>query len=298
MTKLSFEAWLIVTLNRLFPRTNEALVEARIESRTFSEFEYQRARRQSADFSPPLDFTDMHVLDIGCGFGGFPTFYIQQKRARAVTTIDLQVPHLRAARRFARSVTAPRVINFVSCDATRLPFADNFFDAVISTNTFEHIFGIEEALSEGARVVKPGGRIFISYPPYESPWGSHLNNWLRIPWCSALFSERALIQACNYLEERERLNEKFPPILRLDLSYVIKLTHVNQIKIAEFQTALERVQREHDLEIIQELLLPIGGRFKNGTLRKLFAPLTKIRALQDMFTTQVVYVMKKRAAQG
>lgn len=46
----------------------------------------------------------------------------------------------------------------------RLPYKDNFFDAIISTNTIHHgrIQDIRQAIQEVERVLKPKGLIFIT----------------------------------------------------------------------------------------------------------------------------------------
>lgn len=44
------------------------------------------------------------------------------------------------------------------------PCEDNFFDHVFSFNTLEHVFDVDQKLSEIYRVLKPGGDILISTP--------------------------------------------------------------------------------------------------------------------------------------
>jgi SAM-dependent methyltransferase len=46
----------------------------------------------------------------------------------------------------------------------RLPVEAGSFDMVISINTLEHVYAIEQALDELLRVVKPGGRLVLSVP--------------------------------------------------------------------------------------------------------------------------------------
>lgn len=49
-------------------------------------------------------------------------------------------------------------------DGKKLPFSDEEFDWVFSTEVFEHIFNLEEILKELNRVLVPGGRIFCTVP--------------------------------------------------------------------------------------------------------------------------------------
>jgi hypothetical protein len=52
-------------------------------------------------------------------------------------------------------------------DMTRLTFADNTFDAVISLDVLEHIPDYKRAFAEAWRVIKPGGRLIWSVPFIE-----------------------------------------------------------------------------------------------------------------------------------
>lgn len=49
-------------------------------------------------------------------------------------------------------------------DGKHLPFGDDHFDSVFSTEVFEHIFNLPEILRELNRVMKPGGKILITCP--------------------------------------------------------------------------------------------------------------------------------------
>jgi SAM-dependent methyltransferase len=49
-------------------------------------------------------------------------------------------------------------------DGKTIPFPDNSFDSVLSSEVFEHIFNLPEILVELRRVLKPGGKILITCP--------------------------------------------------------------------------------------------------------------------------------------
>jgi hypothetical protein len=52
----------------------------------------------------------------------------------------------------------------VAGDATAMPFPDGYFDAVIAAEVLEHIPADQAALSELARMLRPGGRAAITVP--------------------------------------------------------------------------------------------------------------------------------------
>jgi SAM-dependent methyltransferase len=49
-------------------------------------------------------------------------------------------------------------------DGKKIPFDNNYFDSVFSSEVFEHIFNLEEILSEIYRVTKPGGHLLATMP--------------------------------------------------------------------------------------------------------------------------------------
>jgi ubiquinone/menaquinone biosynthesis C-methylase UbiE len=61
--------------------------------------------------------------------------------------------------------------------AENLPFEDDSFDIVYSTNVFEHVQSPEKAFSEAIRVCKPDGLIQIVIPNYGSFYEGHYACW-------------------------------------------------------------------------------------------------------------------------
>lgn len=58
-------------------------------------------------------------------------------------------------------------------DGKTIPFGDNHFDSVFSSEVFEHVFNLQEILPEINRVMVPGGKLFITcpfvWPEHEVP---------------------------------------------------------------------------------------------------------------------------------
>ena len=97
------------------------------------------------------------VLDVGCGQG---IDLVQYASAGAsVTGIDLTPRHAELARSHLDALgLAGEVVNG---DAEALPFADATFDRVSSNGVLHHTPGIDKALLEIRRVLKPGGEARI-----------------------------------------------------------------------------------------------------------------------------------------
>lgn len=94
------------------------------------------------------------VIDIGCGEGDF--FEQLTLSYDQVVAIDIDFEHTRRARGRSAAPVA------VCCaDAQQLPFAATSFDAVIFRMALSQISDHRAALSEAARVLKPGGFISV-----------------------------------------------------------------------------------------------------------------------------------------
>ena len=103
---------------------------------------------------------------------------------------------------------------------------------------------------------KPDGLICLSFPPYHSPWGAHLGNWIKFPWCQVFFSERSLVEAANRLEAKQHLNDWMPAAIQLDLRGLQEIPHLNRISLREFNQMLQRVS----LQLVRVEYKPIGWR--------------------------------------
>ena len=110
------------------------------------------------------------VLDLGCGFGRH-AFEAGRRDARVVA-FDYAATELKEVRNtfeamaHAGEVDASNCTGTVQGDATRLPFADGAFDRIIAAEVLEHIDDDGAALSELARVLRPGGTMAVTVPSY------------------------------------------------------------------------------------------------------------------------------------
>jgi 2-polyprenyl-6-hydroxyphenyl methylase/3-demethylubiquinone-9 3-methyltransferase len=108
-------------------------------------------------------------LDVGCG-GGIAT----EQLARFgfdMTGIDISPASLEAGRQHANAENVKNV-RYVEGSAYDIPFPDATFDGVIVSDVLEHIHDIPTALSEMARVLKPGG--VLVYDTITRTFVSHL----------------------------------------------------------------------------------------------------------------------------
>lgn len=100
------------------------------------------------------DLRGKKVLDVAGGDG----YWAGRARRRGAEAVSIDLD--RRKMEYGRTLThAPALIE---CDALRLPFGDAVFDAVLSVCAIEHFDDGGRSLDEMARVLRPGGEIFMS----------------------------------------------------------------------------------------------------------------------------------------
>ncbi len=107
------------------------------------------------------------ILDVGCGTGNYAIKLAQ--RGCIVVGIDISEEMLAIARKKCQELNLR--IELLNANAESIPFADNYFDSVVSIATFEFIRNPQKALEEMFRVVKINGKIVVGFINRESPWG-------------------------------------------------------------------------------------------------------------------------------
>lgn len=107
--------------------------------------------------------TNLKILNIGAGTGvdleimnRFGNIYIIDVNKKA---LDLIPSNLYSEKKV--------------CDATALPYPNDFFDIVCSFDVFEHIKNDEKAVLEAHRVLKKNGHFLITVPAFNFLFSAH-----------------------------------------------------------------------------------------------------------------------------
>jgi len=125
--------------------------------------EQRRATRAMLALSP-----GENALDIGSGPGILAAeMAAEVGPAGSVDGVDPSESMLALARR-RRSPEGASEIRYVAGDASALPFAEETFDAAVSTQVYEYVPDIGAALSEAFRVLRPGGRLLVLDTDWDS----------------------------------------------------------------------------------------------------------------------------------
>jgi len=110
-----------------------------------------------------------NLLDVGCGNGYLLGYIDIFKQSLDTYGVDISKEGLRVAK--TRCKAQLKVGNIL-----QLPYADNEFEQVVSTEVLEHIVEIKKAITEVARVTKKGGKLIAMFPYYDTvPSDEHVN---------------------------------------------------------------------------------------------------------------------------
>ena len=120
----------------------------------------------------PSDVSFHRTLDLGCGFALTSFFIANETDAEHVYAYDLWIPATENYRRIRENHLEDRVIP-IHGDAMELPFAREYFDAIVSIDAY-HYFGCREGVfaEKILPFVKSGGYVMIVVPGLkEQPKG-------------------------------------------------------------------------------------------------------------------------------
>jgi ubiquinone/menaquinone biosynthesis C-methylase UbiE len=221
---MTFSENLCLFLNHFFPKLKRAGRGSAID---YSEAQYGWAKIGFDNYGSLVDLKDKEVLDAGCSLGGKTIFYSEQG-CKSIIGLDIDEKRIGLAKEFAAKKNSTNT-RFMVGSIAEMPFEDNTFDYIFMNDVVEHIARpiLIDALKECKRVIKPGGKICLEFPPWTSFDASHLYDYIYTPWCQLFFSSKTLINVVNKLAPEQTTLGK--------LSIVEHFEELNRITIKEFK---------------------------------------------------------------
>lgn len=135
---------------------------------------------------PARDLAGKKVLEIGCGRGGFACWLASRSyRPSAIVAADFAATAIQKGRAFAAQHRLSGIIWEIS-DIEAIAHPQASFDTVISCETIEHVADPRKAVRELARVLNPGGRLFLTTPNYLGALGLYR---LYLKLCGRIYTE-------------------------------------------------------------------------------------------------------------
>jgi SAM-dependent methyltransferase len=221
----------------------------------------------------------MNVLDLGCGRAS-SSIFLARESGVTVWATDLWFSASDNLQRIRDAGVEQRVFPIHS-DARTLPFAAEFFDAIVSIDAFPYFGTDDHYLSSLARFVKPGGIIAIALAGFideiDGDGPTHLKEWL-----SAEPSLRSMHSSGWWRRHWERsgvvdveLADSMPGGWKLWLEWLRNVAPDNSLEIQSLEADEGRhlgynrvVSRRRPDVILHEPLISIPSNYsKNPLLR-------------------------------
>lgn len=123
-----------------------------------------------------------HIIELGCGNARTARDLLQRHPDSRVTGLEVDM------RQHALNLASPQAgLSFVAAGAQAIPFPDASFDLALMLKSLHHVpmGDLAQALDEVARVLRPGGHLYVSEPIYDGP----LNEVIR------LFNDEGVVRA-------------------------------------------------------------------------------------------------------
>jgi ubiquinone/menaquinone biosynthesis C-methylase UbiE len=103
-----------------------------------------------------------HALEVGPGPGYLGLEWLKNTQKTSLTGLDISPDMIGIAERNARDYGLSARAEYRHSDGSKMPFEDSKFDAVFSTGSLHEWGDPCGTFDEMWRILKPGGRIFIS----------------------------------------------------------------------------------------------------------------------------------------
>lgn len=285
MKKKEWKEIVLRTMNHFFPLPVHPFNLRNESEYSYADWQFEKApatlKYYLENYSVEEMFVGKRVLDFGCGEAG-KSIYYASLGAEQVVGVDIVPEYEERAMRFAKKHNCSNFL-FTCASATSLPIPSDQFDTIIMNDFMEHVSEPEKTLCETMRILRPGGRAFINFPPYYHPYGAHLSDKISIPWVHVLFDEQTIISVYKSLVQElpdgeERIRLRFST----GEDGLDHLTYINRMTIKRFEGMLDR------LAIVPEY-------YHATPLRPWLAPLAKTAVCREYLNKMVTCVIRKES---
>ena len=113
-----------------------------------------------------LPLAGARIVELGCGAAALARALVRRFAGATVTALEVD------ERQHAKNLAAPAErITFLAGGAQAIPLPDGAFDLALMLKSLHHVPRplMAQALAEAARVLRPGGHLYVSEPVYAGP---------------------------------------------------------------------------------------------------------------------------------
>lgn len=281
---MSISVGLCKAVNKLFPLPVHPFNLNNSGVKTYSEWQFEKGIETIKFYLKKTTieemFKDKVVLDIGCGAGG-KTIYYASLGVKKIYGLEILEKYKEEAEKLAAQKGYADRFTFISEDAAQMSFESGTFDAIIMNDAMEHVDKPLEVLNECYRVLKPGGKLYLNFPPYNHPFGAHLSDAIGIPWVHCFFSDKTLIKTYKELvkdlpDGKQRIQFRIATNQSGDEYF----SYINKMSIKRFHKILEKSHFK-------------TYYYAEVPLRNVFATLSRLPIFKEFFVKMVVCILEK-----
>lgn len=142
----------------------------------------------TAELTSGLNFAEQaRILDLGCG-KGLSSLWLAEKFKSRVFAFDLWISATENYERFCEFGLGEQITPINGDMKNSTPFADNYFDAIISVDSY-HYFGQGEHFMDEkiAPMVKKGGIIALTFPGLKKDFEGSIPPEMLVSWPEEIF---------------------------------------------------------------------------------------------------------------
>lgn len=107
------------------------------------------------------------IIELGCGAAHLARALLARFPDSRITGLEVD------ERQHAKNLASPQAgLDFFAAGAQEIPFSDATFDLALMLKSLHHVPRplMAQALDEVARVLKPGGHLYVSEPVFDGPF--------------------------------------------------------------------------------------------------------------------------------
>lgn len=245
------------------------------------------------------NFNGKSIFDLGCGYGGRTVRYAELG-AKFVVGIEVTHQMTRVAAEFANE-KGNNNARFITSVGEQLPFKNETFDLITSYDVLEHVQYPEATLRECFRILKSRGKMLFVFPPYFSPFGSHISGYVSmLPYANILFSPKTLMTAIDQLLEEGGSGFRPRPLRPGDKIYTLNGLTVKRFEMIVKQCGFSIRNIKYSPIEMPKLSKEIFTNFRMFAMKIGGLPLSILSfmlcsfpILKEILTTKIVCILEK-----
>lgn len=141
-----------------------------------------------------VPLADQRIIELGCGAAQLARALLGRHSGSTVTALEVD------ERQHAKNLARPQErLRFLAAGAQAIPEPDACFDLALMLKSLHHVPRplMATALGEAARVLRPGGHLYVSEPVYAGPFNALIR----------LFNDEGVVRAAAQAALDDALRE-------------------------------------------------------------------------------------------